>query len=48
MKPIKIEINPTKLPNKMHFDIQRKVRAHTFRDRTKYTRKSKYKKYDEE
>ena len=29
--------------NEMHFDVQRKTRAHVFRDRTKYTRKVKHK-----
>lgn len=31
------------VPNKMHFEVQRKTRANVFRDKTKYTRKQKYK-----
>ena len=40
---IKIKIDQTKLPNKLHFDVQRNTRANVFRDRTKYTRKRKHK-----
>ncbi len=40
---IKVKVDQTKLPNKMHFDVQRKTRANVFRDRTKYTRKRKHK-----
>lgn len=40
---IKIKVDQTKLPNKMHFDVQRKTHANVFRDRTKYSRKRKHK-----
>ena len=43
---IKIKVNQTELPNKMHFEIQRRTRAQVYRDRTKYTRKRKYKNRD--
>ena len=44
---IKVKVDQTKLPNKMHFDVQRKTRANVFRDRTKYTRKRKHKNKEE-
>ncbi len=31
------------LKNEEHFQVQLKNRAHTFRDKTKYTRKEKHK-----
>lgn len=40
---IKIKVDPTKLRNEMHFDVQRKTRMNVFRDRTKYARKRKHK-----
>ena len=40
---IKVKVDQTKLPNKMHFDVQRKTRTNVFRDRTKYSRKRKHK-----
>ena len=40
---IKIKVDVTKLPNKMHFEIQKSTHAHVFRDRTKYNRKRKHK-----
>ena len=40
---IKVKVDQTKLPNTMHFDVQRKTRANIFRDRTKYSRKRKHK-----
>lgn len=43
MEHIKIKVDQTKLPNKMHFDVQRTTRMHVFRDRTKYSRKRKHK-----
>lgn len=33
------------LRNTLHFDVQRKTRSNVFRDRTKYTRKTKHKEY---
>ena len=32
------------IPNKDHFEVQLRTKAHVFRDRTKYTRKRKHKK----
>ena len=32
----------TEIRNLDHFEVQRKTRAHIFRDRTKYTRKRKH------
>lgn len=43
MDDIKIKTDITKLPNKMHFDVQRKTRMNIFRNRKKYTRKIKHK-----
>jgi hypothetical protein len=43
MDDIKIKTDVTKLPNKMHFDVQRKTRMNIFRNRKKYTRKIKHK-----
>ena len=43
MDDIKIKTDITKLPNKMHFDVQRKTRMNIFRNRKKYTRKVKHK-----
>lgn len=40
---IKIKVDQTKLPNKMHFEVQRTTRANVFRNRKKYTRKRKHK-----
>lgn len=40
---IRIKVDPTKLRNELHFDVQRNTRANVFRDRTKYTRKTKHK-----
>lgn len=40
---IKIKVAQTKLPNKMHFDVQRQTRMNIFRNRKKYTRKIKHK-----
>jgi hypothetical protein len=36
------------LPNKDHFNVQLKTKAHVFKNRKKYTRKLKHKKKDEE
>lgn len=33
MESIRIKTDVTKLPNKMHFDVQRSTRAQTFVDR---------------
>ena len=43
MDDIKIKTDVTKLPNKMHFDVQRKTRMNIFRNHKKYTRKIKHK-----
>ena len=40
---IKIKVNQTSLPNKLHFEIQKNTRAIVYRNRKKYTRKTKYK-----
>ena len=40
---IHVKVNQTKLPNKMHLEVQKNTRANVFRDRTKYTRKRKHK-----
>ena len=40
---IKIKVDQTKLRNEMHFDVQRNTHSNVFRDRTKYTRKTKHK-----
>lgn len=45
---IKIKVDQTKLPNKMHFDVQRTTRVGIFRDRTKYSRKRKHKNKEDE
>ena len=47
MEHIKIKVDQTKLPNKMHFDIQRNTRMNVISDRTKYTRKRKHKNKEE-
>lgn len=39
---IKIKVDQTKLPNKMHLEVQKNTRANVFRDRKKYTRKIKH------
>ena len=39
---IKIKVDQTKLPNKMHLEVQKTTRANVFRDRKKYTRKIKH------
>lgn len=49
MEHIKVKVDQTKLPNKMHFDVQRTTRVQIFRNRKKYTRKTKHKnKMDEQ
>ena len=40
---LKVQIDVTKLPNKLHFEIQKNTRMGIFRDKTKYTRKRKHK-----
>ena len=40
---ITIKVDQTKLPNKMHFEVQRTTRANVFRNRKKYNRKLKHK-----
>lgn len=44
---IRISVNPVKVPNKLHFDIQRSTRSAIFRDRTKYSRKRKHKNFED-
>ena len=43
MEHMKIKVDITKLPNKMHFEIQKSTRANVFRNRKKYNRKIKHK-----
>lgn len=43
MEHIKVKVDQTKLPNKMHFDVQRTTRVQIFRNRKKYNRKMKHK-----
>jgi len=45
---IKVKVNQTELPNKLHFEIQRTTRANVFRDRTKYCRKRKHRNQTED
>ena len=40
---IKVKVDQTKLPNKMHLEVQKTTRANVFRNRKKYTRKVKHK-----
>jgi hypothetical protein len=40
---IRVKINQTKLPNKIHFETQLKTKAFVFKDKTKYNRKKKHK-----
>ena len=40
---ITIKVDPTKLRNEMHFEVQRKTHMNIFRNRKKYTRKRKHK-----
>jgi len=47
MEHMKIKVDQTKLPNKLHFEVQRTTRMNVFRDRTKYTRKRKHKNREE-
>lgn len=48
MEHIKVKVDQTKLPNKMHFEVQKTTRAHIFRNRKKYSRKIKHKNVDKE
>lgn len=49
MEHIKVKVDQTKLPNKMHFEVQRTTRVQIFRNRKKYNRKQKHKnKMDEQ
>lgn len=43
---IHVKVDQTRLPNEMHFDIQRNTRMNIFRDRKKYNRKRKHKNLD--
>lgn len=48
-KGFKITIKPTDTRNEMHFEVQKSTRANVFRNKKKYTRKSKHKnKFDQE
>ena len=43
MEKMRIKVDLSKIPNDMHFEVQRKTRMNIFRDRTKYSRKRKHK-----
>ena len=44
-----IQVKPTDTRNEMHFEVQKSTRANVFRNKKKYTRKSKHKnKFDQE
>lgn len=43
-----IKVDQTKIPNKLHLEVQKNTRMNIFRDRTKYTRKRKHKGKEEE
>ena len=43
MDSIKIKVDQTKLPNHLHFEMQRNTRMAIFKDKTKYCRKQKHK-----
>ena len=43
MEHIKVKVDQTKIPNKMHFEVQRTTRVQIFRNRKKYNRKQKHK-----
>ena len=43
MEHMKIKVDPTKLPNKLHFEVQRTTRLQVFRASTTYTRKQTHK-----
>lgn len=45
---IKVKVDVTKLPNKMHFEIQKNTHSNVFKDKTKYNRKNKHQKVDGE
>lgn len=45
---LKIKVDQTKVPNKLHFDVQRSTRAVVYDDRRKKDPKHKAKVYDEE
>lgn len=40
---ITIKVDQTKLRNEMHFEVQKATRMHVFKDKTKYSRKTKHK-----
>lgn len=40
---LRAQINPTALPNKLHFDVQRRYRGTQTRNRKVYSRKLKHK-----
>lgn len=40
---LKIKVNQTEVRNEFHFNIQKRTRMNIFRDRTKYSRKTKHK-----
>lgn len=47
-KKIRIKVDPTKVPNKFHFEVQKSTRMNIFKDKTKYTRKRKHAGKEEE
>ena len=48
-KGFKITIKQTDTRNEMHFEVQKSTRANVFKNKKKYTRKSKHKnKFDQE
>ena len=40
---IHIKVDPTKVRNELHFNVQKSTKANVFKDKTKYTRKKKHK-----
>lgn len=40
---VKVKVNQTELPNKLHLNVQKSTRMNIFRDKTKYRRKVKHK-----
>ena len=46
---IKVKVDQTKLPNKMHFEVQKTTRTHIYKPKKgkgSYTRKNKYSESD--
>jgi len=40
---IHIKVDPSKVRNELHFEVQKNTRMNIFRNRKKYTRKTKHK-----